>query len=187
MKRATDKPQFCRDRGFTYLGLLFAVAVLGVGLAGTGVVWHTAKQREKERELLFVGNQFRRAIEQYYLATPGALKKYPLQIEDMLRDPRLPSVQRYLRRVYADPLTGRSEWGLVRAPDGGIMGVYSLSDAMPVKVALFRTADRNFEGKERYSDWKFIARSRPFSGGGGLVPGVLDGHDGVNQSPAVVR
>ena len=51
-----------RHAGFTYVGLLIAVAVLGVGLAAVGQVWSTAAAREKERELLFVGNQYRAAI-----------------------------------------------------------------------------------------------------------------------------
>ena len=43
---------------------------MGVALAGTGMVWHTQVRREKERELLFVGNQFRRAIFFDGAATP---------------------------------------------------------------------------------------------------------------------
>ena len=48
------------QRGFSYLIILFSVAIAAGGLAGTGIVWHTALQREKERELLFIGEQFRR-------------------------------------------------------------------------------------------------------------------------------
>jgi len=44
----------------------------------------------------------------------------------------------------------------VKAPDGGIMGVYSLSEGKPLKVAGFRFADREFEGAALYSDWKFL-------------------------------
>jgi len=51
-----------REGGFTYLGLLAIIAVMGVVMVGTGEVWHIAQKREKERELLFVGDQFRRAI-----------------------------------------------------------------------------------------------------------------------------
>ena len=41
-------------RGFTYIGLLIFIALLGIGLAMTGQIWHTSVQREKEAELLFV-------------------------------------------------------------------------------------------------------------------------------------
>ncbi len=49
-------------RGFTYLSLLFFVAVLSVGLATVAVSWQTARQREKEAELLYAGAAFREAI-----------------------------------------------------------------------------------------------------------------------------
>ena len=34
-----------RQRGYSYLILLFAVALLGAGMAGAGVSWHAAQQR----------------------------------------------------------------------------------------------------------------------------------------------
>jgi type II secretory pathway pseudopilin PulG len=151
-----------RERGFTYLGILFAVAVLGVAVAATGQLWHFAQQRETERELLFIGQQFRQAIGQYYSHTPeysqapGPVKRYPVTLEALLRDPRFPNMVRHLRKLYVDPMTGRAEWGTVMAPDGGIMGVYSLSEDAPIKVANFRDADRQLEGKTKYSEWKFV-------------------------------
>lgn len=149
-----------RQRGFTYLGLLFTVVILGIGLAATGTVWHVAQQRQKEQELLFIGHEFQTAIERYYLNNPSGLKRYPLRLEDLLRDPRRPEVQRYLRRIYPDPITASNEWGLIKAPDGGIMGIYSLSDQKPLKVARFRANSQPFDASEKYSDWRFIARPR---------------------------
>jgi hypothetical protein len=60
-----------------------------------------------------------------------------------------------LRRVYPDPITGSEKWGIVPSPDGGIAGVFSLSDERPLKVAGFVT-DKKFEDAERYADWKFV-------------------------------
>ena len=143
--------------GFTYLAALIAVAVFGVLLAATGMVWQTAAKREKERELLFVGNQFRRAIQLYYERTPGgSARRYPLSLDDLLKDSRQPSTRRYLRKIYVDPVTNRAEWGLVPAPGGGILGVYSLSEGAPIKSGNFAYADLDFENKDKYSDWKFI-------------------------------
>lgn len=141
------------QHGFTYLTALFAVAILATGLALTGELWHTTVQREKEAELLFVGRQYRRAIERYYLNGP---RQYPRTLEDLLKDPRKPTTERYLRRLYHDPITGRNEWGLVRAPDGGILGVRSLSDQEPLKVANFHLENAGFEAARRYSDWTFV-------------------------------
>jgi hypothetical protein len=87
---------------------------MGIALAGTGVIWHTQSRREKERELLFVGDQFRRAIGLYYERSPGA-KRFPKGLEDLVLDRRYPNTQRYLRRLYADPVGGTSGWGWSQA------------------------------------------------------------------------
>jgi len=144
------------DSGFAYLTVLFLVALIGVSLAAAGTLWHIAQQREKEKELLFVGDQFRQAIGRYYQRTPGAVKKYPPTLNDLLKDKRYLTTQRYLRKRYVDPMTGTTRWGLVRAPDGGILGVYSLSNATPLKVGNFKGQDAAFTGKRHYSGWTFI-------------------------------
>jgi len=146
----------CKAGGFTYLIMLFAVAVSGVLLAMGSVVWSQQAQRERERELLLIGKEFRRAIGLYYERTPGAIKRYPEKLEDLLRDDRYLSMQRYLRRIYLDPMTGKTEWGLVQAPIGGIMGVYSLSNGRPIRAGGFDDADKTLDGKTRYSDWQFV-------------------------------
>jgi type II secretory pathway pseudopilin PulG len=142
-----------RERGFTYLTVLFLVAFMGLGLSLAGEVWHSAVMREREVQLLYAGNQYRRAIERYYVSGPS---QFPRSLEDLLKDPRKPGTERYLRKLYADPLTGKSEWGLVKAPDGGIMGVFSPSEDKPIKTAGFTFANRDFEGAGKYSDWKFV-------------------------------
>ena len=145
MQRAT--------RGFTYLTVLFIVALMGAGYATVGEMWQTASTRDREAELLYVGNQYRRAIERFYLNGP---KRYPRSLEELLKDPRSPTTQRYLRKLYPDPLTGSAEWGLVKAPDGGIMGVHSRSEDVPLKKASFKVRDAGFEAAKTYADWKFI-------------------------------
>jgi type II secretory pathway pseudopilin PulG len=143
-------------QGFSYIGLLILIAILGVALAATGDLWVTASQREKEAQLLFVGDQFRNAIKRYCLQTPGAVKRYPLTLDDLILDPRFPSPHRYLRRIWLDPITGGAEWGLVRGPSGEILGVFSKSDQKPIKQANFSLADADFEGRSKYSDWQFL-------------------------------
>ena len=148
------------EQGFTYLGVLFAIALMGTLFAITGESWHTASQREKERELLFVGDEFRDAIALYYTRTPGNAKRFPRSIEELLKDPRYLTTQRYLRKIYIDPMTKSTEWGLVKAPDGGIAGVFSLSEQAPMKIDGFHAENAGFEGAQKYSDWKFVYRPR---------------------------
>src|SRR5207249_4031136 len=109
-----------RQQGFTYLAVLFFIAVSGAMLAATGIIWSHERQRQKEEELLWIGNQFRQAIGLYYYRTPGTVKRYPEKLEDLLEDKRYLTTQRYLRQIYRDPMTGESRWGLVSAPAGGI-------------------------------------------------------------------
>jgi type II secretory pathway pseudopilin PulG len=141
--------------GLTYLALLFAIAVMGVALALAGIVWHTAQQRDKERELLFIGTQFRQALASYYHGSPG-IKRYPVTLADLVKDPRFPNVRRHLRRVYVDPMTGKAEWGVVRNLEGGIIGIHSLSREAPVRRVFLDGPYREFTGKTRYVDWKFV-------------------------------
>ena len=145
-----------RERGFTYIGVMVLVVLMGVALAAAGQVWHTLQQREKEQELLFIGQQFRLALDRYSKHTPGQASRAPLTLEELLQDPRHPGVQRYLRKIYPDPMTGKAEWGLITGPGGQIYGVHSLSDDEPLKKSNFRLADKPFEGKMKYSDWVFM-------------------------------
>jgi type II secretory pathway pseudopilin PulG len=145
-----------RNAGFTYLGILFFVATMGIVLAVTGVIWSTANQREKERELLFVGHEFRKAIAAYYERSPGTVKRYPANFNDLLKDNRQLATVRHLRRLHADPMTSRPEWGIVKAPDNGIMGVYSLSTQVPIKRSNFLIRDTSFENADKYSQWRFV-------------------------------
>jgi type II secretory pathway pseudopilin PulG len=181
------------QRGFTYLTALFILAILMGGLALLGEVWETSAKREREAELLFIGNQYRRAIGLYYESTPGAAKRYPRELQDLIKDSRQPSTQRYLRRLYPDPMTGKAEWGLVKAADGGIGGVHSLSEEAPLKVSGFRVRDADLEGKGKYSDWRFnykpaapaAAAPKPAAGQPG-VPGQ-PGLPGLAPAQPVTR
>jgi type II secretory pathway pseudopilin PulG len=144
------------QQGFTLAGALILIAVAGAGMAAYGEMASHAAQREKEQELLFVGNQFRQAIGAFYDGTPGAAKQFPRKLEDLLQDQRHPVPRRHLRRIYADPMSGKPEWGLISAPGGGIMGIFSLSQAQPIKSGGFALRDRQLEGaRERYADWQF--------------------------------
>lgn len=145
-----------RAGGFTYIGLLIIVVIMGVLLVTAGEVWHTVQRREKEKELLFVGNQFRQAINGYFEHTQGQERRYPLNLEDLLKDPRYPSTQRYLRKIYRDPVSGSEKWGLIKGRDGEIYGVHSLSEEEPIKKGNFSLADKNFEGRMKYADWVFM-------------------------------
>jgi type II secretory pathway pseudopilin PulG len=165
----TDRRRISNARGFTYLGMLILVALMGFGLAAFAELYSHAAQREKERELLFIGGEFRNAIASYYNKSPGA-KAYPQKLDDLVEDKRFPMPQHHLRRVYRDPMTGKAEWGLVDAPGGGIMGVHSLSEETPIKSGDFSAKETSFEDAENYTKWMFTYS--PAGLGASIVPGA---------------
>ncbi|WP_460890934.1 hypothetical protein, partial [Ramlibacter alkalitolerans] len=145
--------------GFTYLGVLFLLVLLGLGLAGTGETWTIASRRAREKELLWTGNQYARAIRAYYMQSPGT-RQYPSQLEDLLEDRRFPQPRRHLRQLYNDPMT-RDRFDVVMSDTGRIAGVRSHSDDTPMKQDNFPARFRDFRGSTHYSDWLFIPDNLP--------------------------
>jgi type II secretory pathway pseudopilin PulG len=149
-----------------YIGLMFAIAVLGITLATVGIVWSTQIRREKETELLWVGEQYRMAIGLYL----GAGGQYPQDLSELLEDKRFPVARRYLRKLFPDPMTGKADWQLIPAPGSGIQGVASSSQGKPIKVAGFAVRDAAFKDAICYCDWKFVSSGRRLRGVRQVVP-----------------
>ncbi|PLY00967.1 MAG: hypothetical protein C0622_08030 [Desulfuromonas sp.] len=71
------------------LVLLIAVTILGLSAGMAGSSWKIITQRAKEQELLWRGNQIRKAIASYYkTGHAGVQASYPSSMDDLLRDPR---------------------------------------------------------------------------------------------------
>ena len=151
------EPRRPRQRGFTYLWVLLLVAFLGVGLTAAVQIDATAAQREREQELLAIGRQFQTALGRYVEQRPGGVaeRQYPATLDELLQDPRWPSLRRHLRKIFVDPMTGKAEWGLVLV-GGRIAGVHSLSDRQPIKQDGFAPEQAGLRGKQKYSEWLFV-------------------------------
>lgn len=141
--------------GFSYIWVLLLVAFMGLSLTAAVEVDATNSQRDREKELLSIGRQFRTAIASYHEAqlTAGR-KEYPAELTDLLQDKRFPGTRRHLRKVFVDPMNGKSEWGLVKI-GGRIVGVHSLSEKEPLKQDGFDAENMGFRGKKKYSEWIF--------------------------------
>lgn len=109
--------------GFTYLVLLLAIAVMGIGLVAASEVWVSVARRQKMAQLEWVGAQFLQGLGSYYDAAPGAARVYPVDLQDLLEDRRHLGLRRHLRTVYPNPFTGKADWEKVTAPDGRVRGV----------------------------------------------------------------
>lgn len=223
-----------KRRGFTYLSLIILVAIIGLVSAASIKLGAVLQRSAAERELLAIGAEYADALESYAKATPPGQSPLPPSFKELLRDPRFPGVRRHLRRIYVDPMTGSSEWGIVYAnnaqgqqglaatspaqaeqpgmpvpgsstsasasplatpsalsaalnPQGGagtgngpgaaagasspqplkpggtagMVAIYSLSTAKPVKIGNFPVRFQGFENRARISDWKFARATAP--------------------------
>lgn len=149
-----------RQHGFTYLGLLFAVALAGAALAQIGQHWSGVMQRERERELIFRGRQIAAAITAYRSAPGVAAPAWPRSFDELLEDRRASPMQRHLRQAFTDPITGKADWVPVLDEAGGWHGVHSRSDApATIRFGLeFRGQGAN---RTKVSDHRFVALPQP--------------------------
>lgn len=143
--------------GFAYVALLIVLAGVALGALRVAESARVARQRESEQQLLFVGRQYRAAIARYTARDAGPLRGPPRTLGDLLTDERIPVPEHDLRRLYADPMTGRVDWELLRDAKGGIVGVRSRSRRAPLQTAGFRAEEADFARAKTYADWVFAA------------------------------
>lgn len=144
-----------RQRGLALLLVLLAVAVIAGVSASALQAGAQVTRRDAEEELLHIGQTFQQAVLSYVNTTPGQAALGPRSLDDLLRDPRVPGVRRHLRQIPHDPLTGRSEWGLLKSPDGQIIGIYSLAEGQPIKRVGFEPALARLTDAPNYQAWIF--------------------------------
>ncbi len=106
---------------FTVLVILLVVTTIGLSIAVPRL--HHAVRRQKGDETRAILAEYRRAADRFFRANGRA----PISLDEMLCDA---SGRHFLRRVYADPNTGRSEWELRQV--GSSTEFRSLASAAPV-------------------------------------------------------
>ncbi len=138
------------DRGFIMVAMLISLAVAAIWMTAALPSWRQQAIREKEAELIFRGEQYARAIYLYRTKNNGA---QPQSIDQLVQ-------QRYLRKKYVDPITGKDFLPLasLAAPQGGrggggtsptaagITGVRSTSNDESIKI---------YRNQSTYSQWDF--------------------------------
>lgn len=160
----TGEPR--RQRGYSYLAVLFLVALTAAALAALGQAWSTAAQRERERELQFRGEAIADAITRYQKAGVTAEPELPRRLDDLLEDRRGAAVRHHLRQRYADPFTGEADWELVpQDADKTRFGAVRSRSSRP----LLREQAPDGTALRKASDWLFVApplegRQRPPAG-----------------------
>ena len=119
------------QRGVVLISLLVGITVMIILLTASVQSWATVMQRERELELIFRGNQYITALQQYAKEHGGA---YPMELEDLAKEG--PMGHRYIRQMFTDPFDKKGEWNLLylaptgkgfinpnaRFPAGGVIG-----------------------------------------------------------------
>jgi type II secretory pathway pseudopilin PulG len=173
-------PRFETVAGFGYVGVLITLAIIGILAAASLKLGAVVQRRQAEAALLEAGAAISEALNSYALRSRSGEPDAPLQLEELLRDPRFPGVVRHLRSIPADPITGLVDWVVERDEDGGrIIAVHSRSRARPIKVAEFDPLWSDLAGKASYEEWRFVRRTSldevdEFTRKGLISPGSLN-------------
>ena len=141
--------------GFVLIGVVFLTFVVSITLVALARLWEADAQRDKERELLWSGRQFGKALAGYALATPEGESTLPRSLDQLVQDVRFDPPLHHLRKLPVDPMTGTFEWGTVRSADGAITAVHSTSPMRPLAPDGFWPEERAFAKAKAYSQWVF--------------------------------
>ena len=153
------------EDGFTFVELLVVTALVAILASAVMPLAHVAIQREKEIELRRDLRDLRTAIDHYKDAADGGQipptsvragsEGYPPDLETLVNGVETASGQngttklKFLRRIPADPMTGKAEWGL-RAyedkPDSKSWGGQDVYD-------VYSKADGTALDGTKYADW----------------------------------
>jgi type II secretory pathway pseudopilin PulG len=143
-----------RQGGMLLIGVLVFIALSALTAVHAGPRWFDARQRAAEEELLFVGEQYRQAIESYWREAPNAVQKMPGSVDDLIADKRFPFPKRHLRKEFRDPLAPELALAEIREGDA-LLGVYSRAEGTPFRQAGFTGPQKSFNGAQSYAGWKF--------------------------------
>jgi type II secretory pathway pseudopilin PulG len=169
------------------VALLVALSIMAVMLGLVLPVWQTAIRREREAELVFRGEQYVQAIRLFQRRYAGT---FPPNVDVLVQ-------QRFLRRRYQDPITGRDFQPVYAAPGtttddarsvgtlrpatfssrGGLVGVVSTSS---------ETSLRLYNGRDRYNEWSFVVTgaATPVTSKNGVIAAREEGRAGLRRAAA---
>src|SRR2546426_8324420 len=103
-----------RDAGFSLAALIFFATAASILAAAAVPAYQMQAKREREKELIFRGEEYTRAIQKYQ----RQFGVYPGSIDQLVQTNGL----RFLRSAYKDPMTGK-DFRLIRInPDGSLSG-----------------------------------------------------------------
>ncbi|MBI2840414.1 MAG: type II secretion system protein [Acidobacteria bacterium] len=155
---STQHPAHSRQSGFTLLTLLVAMSVMIILMTAAFELWSSVMRREREEELIFRGEQIVQSIRLYRKKFPGA---FPPSLK-MLHE------QKFLRRLYAEPMTEKGQWNLVLLAPGAEKSFvlvpdteHKASGGQPLRIVGVASQSKEKsariykEGADTYDKWLF--------------------------------
>jgi hypothetical protein len=121
MKHRQNRRSRRAESGYALVMVMFMLAMLVLVMSEAAPTVLSRIQREKEAELVWRGNQYKRGIRLYYLK----MNRFPTSLDDLTK-PK--TGIRFMRQAYKDPMNGvDGSWRLIYVgPNGQLIG--SLSD-----------------------------------------------------------
>lgn len=101
------------EAGYILLIVMMMATLLLVSLAAAVPSIYVEGQREKEKELIFRGEQYARAIILFH----QQFKRYPASVKELLHSNNLS----FLRKAYPDPMTRSGKWRFIHATANGVV------------------------------------------------------------------
>ena len=106
--------KYRQDAGFSLAALIFFAAAASIVAAAAVPAYQMQAKREREKELMFRGQEYARAIQKYQ----KKFGVYPSSVDQLVQTNGL----RFVRKAYKDPITGK-DFRLIRLnPDGSLAG-----------------------------------------------------------------
>jgi len=103
-----------RDAGFSMAALVIFLTAASILLTISVPSYVMEAKREQEKELIFRGEEYTRAIQKYQ----RTLNLLPTSVEDLLSS----NGTRFLRKAYADPVSGEPWRVIILNADGTLTG-----------------------------------------------------------------
>ncbi len=144
------------QRGWALLSMVLASVLVSVAATTAFMSMRLERERERQLELLSVGRSIVLALRSYNRAKWATQPEWPKDLSELVEDRRSARVERHLRRIPIDPLTGKAEWAVIRQGDR-IIGVHSPARVKPMVRRGFHPEQSAFERAETVSQWRFIA------------------------------
>lgn len=102
------------DRGYALVAVMILVTVLLISLTASLPGVYQEGQREREKEAIFRGEQYARAVYLFH----RQFGRYPASVKELLGTS---NGTRFLRQAYRDPLSPNGRWRFIHATAAGIL------------------------------------------------------------------